>query len=60
MTDRAIESIQNKGMVVFGGSNGIDEGVVGYERELGAAVFSFSRLKNGVAVPNIAPRRPRL
>lgn len=60
LTERAVKTMPNKVMVVFGGSYGIGEEVVRYGRELGAVVYSFSRSQNGVDVTNIEQVRKSL
>lgn len=60
LSERALNEIPNKVMVVFGGSYGIGEEVVRYGRELGAVVYSFSRSQNGVDVTNIEQVRKAL
>jgi 2-C-methyl-D-erythritol 4-phosphate cytidylyltransferase len=47
---QAKEAMSGKVMVVFGGSYGIGEEVVKLGRQLGTAVYSFSRSQNGIDV----------
>ena len=50
LTQQALDGLQNKVMVIFGGSYGIGGEIVRIAQEHQAHVFSFSRSQNGVDV----------